>query len=157
METADSLRGLHYRQVFKNNMSEFTEPEITNQKIGNKKDFTCISFYPDLSKFGMAELDRDIVALLTKRAYDMAGVTDSRVRVYLNGKRIGVNDFSGYVDLYLQNEEHKELPKIAEKKHQRWEVYCSLSDGQFQQVSFVNGICTSRGGTHVNYITDQIV
>ena len=101
VETADSLRGLHYRQVFKNNMSEFTEPEITNQKIGNKKDFTCISFYPDLSKFGMAELDKDIVALLTKRAYDMAGVTDSRVRVYLNGKRIGVNDFSGYVDLYL--------------------------------------------------------
>jgi DNA topoisomerase-2 len=24
-------------------------------------------------------------------------------------------------------------------------------------VSFVNGICTSKGGTHVNYVADQIV
>ena len=24
------------------------------------------------------------------------------------------------------------------------------------QVSFVNSICTIKGGTHVNYITDQI-
>ena len=34
----------------------------------------------------------------------------------------------------------------------------SLSEsGTFQQVSFVNNICTSRGGTHCNYIADQIV
>lgn len=33
----------------------------------------------------------------------------------------------------------------------------SLSDGEFRQVSFVNGICTSKGGTHVNYVVDQIV
>ena len=31
------------------------------------------------------------------------------------------------------------------------------SEGQFQQISFVNGICTSHGGTHVNSICEQIV
>nr|VVW84914.1 unnamed protein product [Nymphaea colorata] len=39
----------------------------------------------------------------------------------------------------------------------RWQVVVSLSDGEFKQVSFVNSICTSKGGTHVNMITDQIV
>ena len=29
-----------------------------------------------------------------------------------------------------------------EKVNERWEVGVGISDGQFQQVSFVNGICT---------------
>lgn len=32
----------------------------------------------------------------------------------------------------------------------------SVSDGQFNQVSFVNSICTSKGGTHVGHVTDKI-
>ena len=57
----------------------------------------------------------------------------------------------------MKNEENKELPKIVEQKNERWEIIASLSDGQFQQVSFVNSISTIKGGTHVAYITDQIV
>lgn len=38
----------------------------------------------------------------------------------------------------------------------RWEVLVSFSDGQFKQASFVNGVCTTRGGTHLNYIADKI-
>jgi DNA topoisomerase-2 len=33
----------------------------------------------------------------------------------------------------------------------------TVSTNGFQQVSFVNSIATSKGGTHVNYITDQMV
>ena len=33
----------------------------------------------------------------------------------------------------------------------------SISDGQFQQNSFVNSIATTTGGTHVNHVADQIV
>ena len=86
----------------------------------------------------------------------MAGCTDKRVRVKLNGVNLEIKDFKEYCDLYLNAEEHKDLPKIIEEKSDRWEVICSLSDGQFQQVSFVNCICTSKGGTHVQYIADQI-
>jgi DNA topoisomerase-2 len=49
----------------------------------------------------------------------------------------------------------EDVYKICEKSH-RWEVIVAQSDHQFQQVSFVNGICTTRGGNHVSHIVDQI-
>ena len=38
----------------------------------------------------------------------------------------------------------------------RWEVGFVVSNGVFQHVSFANSISTIKGGSHVNYITDQI-
>jgi DNA topoisomerase II len=155
VETASSAKKQRYRQKFRDNMSKTEQPKITDDN--NAFDFTCITFKPDFKRFHMQGLESDIIALFTKRAYDLAGVTNRSVQVKLNGKTLAIKDFRDYVDLYLQTEEHKELPKICEQKSERWEVICSLSDGQFQQVSFVNSICTSKGGTHVAYISDQIV
>jgi len=155
IETADSARRRLYKQVFRNNMADKEEPVITENTRG--QDYTCVTFYPDLSKFRMETMDDDIVSLLTKRAFDLAGVTDERVRVHLNGEKIEIKNFQQYCGLYLEAKEAVDLPQIVEKKHDRWEILASLSDGQFQQVSFVNGICTSKGGTHVNYIVDQII
>jgi DNA topoisomerase-2 len=42
-----------------------------------------------------------------------------------------------------------------ERLNDRWEVGVGVSDGSFTQISFVNAICTSKGGTHVNAIADQ--
>ena len=151
IETADSTTKKRYKQVFKKNMGIREDPDI---KSHGGEDFTCVTFYPDLRRFKMEEMDRDIVALMTKRAYDMAGITPGKVKVVINGETLNIKGFEHYCDYYLKTEENRDLPKIVEKKHDRWEIICSLSDGQFQQVSFVNAICTSKGGTHVNYITD---
>lgn len=35
-------------------------------------------------------------------------------------------------------------------------MFLGVSDGHFQQVSFVNSICTTKGGKHVGSITDQV-
>lgn len=137
-------------------MQRKDEPIISDNK--SNLEYTKVSFCPDLTKFNMTHLDVDTVALLTKRVYDLAGVTDAKVKVKLNGKLLDCKNFVQYADYYLQsNEEHKELPKIVEVKSDRWQVVCSLSDGAFQQVSFVNSICTTKGGTHVDYISTQIV
>lgn len=45
---------------------------------------------------------------------------------------------------YLKLYEGLEPPVAFEKVNDRWEVGVGISDGQFQQVSFVNGICTVR-------------
>lgn len=36
-------------------------------------------------------------------------------------------------------------------------LFLYFAEGQFQQVSFVNAIATSKGGSHVNYVTDPLV
>jgi DNA topoisomerase-2 len=79
----------------------------------------------------MKHLDDDIVALFTKRVYDLAGITDKKVNVYLNDAKIEIKTFADYVDLYLKNEEAKQLPKVKMLKSDRWEVIMSLSDGAF--------------------------
>ena len=54
------------------------------------QDFTKVTFKPDLAKFKMTHLSADMVALMTRRAYDMAGCTKG-VSVYLNGKKLLVS------------------------------------------------------------------
>ena len=49
-----------------------------------------VSFKPDLAKFKMTHLDADTVALMTRRAYDIAGCTKG-VTVSLNGTKLPVS------------------------------------------------------------------
>jgi len=156
VETADSEMKKYYKQVFKNNMTVKSSPEISNY---SKEDFTEITFEPDLKQFKMKQLDNDIVSLMKKRVYDMAGITNRKVKVYLNDEQIQVENFFDYVDMYISTSstaEEVEKAKVTERPHERWEIAVSLSEGQFQQVSYVNAISTSKGGTHVAYVTDMI-
>ena len=159
VETADKKVKKKYKIEYSDNMTKHKEAEIEKYE---GEDFTRVTFEPDFRKFKMTELDSDIISLLKKRVYDVAGTSPTRINVFLNDKKIKVNNFTEYVDLYIKDkyfdEEAKiEFPKIEANSTERWEVIFSMTDGTFQQVSFVNGICTSKGGTHVNYIIDQII
>lgn len=159
VETGDKERLLKYKQVFKDNMSVTGKPKITSNAAGTQ--FTRISFKPDLAKFGMTEMDADFESLIKKRVYDMAGVVEG-INVYLNGVKVPVKGFAKYCELYtktldIRNAEGKKPIINDPENNPRWEVNFAVSDGQFNQISFVNSICTAKGGTHVNYIADQIV
>ncbi|XP_020212372.1 DNA topoisomerase 2 [Cajanus cajan] len=157
IETADGKRQKKYKQVFSNNMGKKSEPVITKCKSG--ENWTKVTFKPDLEKFKMAYLEEDVVALMKKRVVDMAGCLGKTVKVELNGRVIKMKSFRDYADLYLKSAEKSRpvpLPRIHAKVGDRWEICASLSDGQFQQVSFVNSIATIKGGTHVDYVTNQI-
>jgi DNA topoisomerase-2 len=133
VETADCSRGLKYKQVFRNNMSVKLDPEITKH---TGTDYTCITFYPDLARFKMDSLDEDIVSLLSKRAYDMAGSVISngqKLSVYLNGQKLSVKDFESYIGLY----DGIEKPVAFEKVNEQWEIGVGISDGSFQQVRYM--------------------
>jgi len=53
-------------------MQTIGEPKITSKDMACS--FTKITFEPDLKKFGMKKLEDDIVNLLNKRVYDLAGI-----------------------------------------------------------------------------------
>ncbi|XP_031551314.1 DNA topoisomerase 2-alpha-like isoform X2 [Actinia tenebrosa] len=164
VETACSDSKKKFKQVWQNNMGKAGEPVIKEQS--SIKDYTCISFHPDLKKFKMETLDRDTVSLLTRRAYDIAASVRG-VTVYLNGQKLKVKSFKDYVELCLKGAEKERIedgvgedgkPKVVhEIINNRWEVCVTVSDKGFQHSSFVNSIATTKGGTHVNYVTDQIV
>ncbi|XP_026880433.2 DNA topoisomerase 2-beta isoform X3 [Electrophorus electricus] len=137
-------------------MTKASEPRI---KFFDGDDFTCVTFQPDLAKFKMEKLDKDIVALLTRRAYDVAGSCRG-VKVMLNGKKLPVNGFRSYVDLYVKDkldETGVALKVVNESVNERWEVCLTMSEKGFQQISFVNSIATTKGGRHIDYVVDQIV
>uniref|UniRef100_A0A8C3A1H5 DNA topoisomerase 2 n=1 Tax=Cyclopterus lumpus TaxID=8103 RepID=A0A8C3A1H5_CYCLU len=156
VETACKEYRHSFKQTWQNNMSKASEPKI---KFFDGDDFTCVTFQPDLSKFQMEKLDKDLVALITRRAYDVAGSCKG-VKVTLNGKKLPVTGFRSYVDLYVKDkvdETGVALKVVNETVNDRWEVCLTLSEKGFQQIGFVNSIATTKGGRHVDYVVDQIV
>lgn len=112
VETADSSHKKIYKQEFKNNLSQICEPIISDYP-SDAFDYTQVTFEPDLKKFGMKKLDDDIVSLLKKRVYDLAGCTPSSVKIYLNGKKIDkITNFESYINMYLEDTENKIFEKV---------------------------------------------
>jgi DNA topoisomerase II len=153
LETVDYSRGKRFVQTYHNNLSTISKPKITSTK---KKPYTKITFKPDYKRLGIDGLTPDLIALFTKRVYDIAAVTDKSVKVKLNGKPVPVRSFPNYIDMYIGTK--SDAKRIHEAPSVRWEYAVSLTpNDEFQQVSFVNGIHTSKGGKHVEYILNQIV
>jgi DNA topoisomerase-2 len=154
VETVDHIRGLKYSQEFKNNLDEICKPSITKCK---NKPYTKITFKPDYARLGIHGLTPDIIALLRKRVYDVAAVTDKNLKVKYNSGLIPIKNFQQYIDLYIGDK--NTAPRVYEDSGPggRWEYAVALTPtNEFTQVSFVNGIHTAKGGKHVEYILNQI-
>jgi DNA topoisomerase-2 len=157
VETIDHVRGLKYFQEFKDNLNVIGTPVIT--KIKTNKPYTKVCFKPDYSRFGLKDgLTKDMIALLKKRVYDISAVSDhstKKIKVSYNDSVLPVKNFQQYIDLYVGSK--TDVKRVYESENERWEYAVALSEThEFQQVSFVNGICTFKGGKHVDYIMGQI-
>ena len=158
VETVDSARGLRYSQSFGPNLSSIATPTIVSvNKKEAAKPYTRVSFLPDYERLGIAGLSPDMIALFRKRAYDICATTgDARkIKVSFNGEQLTARTFQQYVDLYIGSK--TSAARAYEASGERWEYAVALSPShQFEQVSFVNGVCTTKGGKHVDYILGQI-
>jgi len=152
VETVDHIRGLKYKQEFKNNLEEICKPSVTKCK---SKPYTKIIFKPDYKRLGINGLTSDIISLLKKRTYDVAAITDKNIRVKYNNTLIPIKNFQQYIDMYIGDK--NDSPRVYEDNGERWEYAVALTPtSEFKQISFVNGIHTAKGGKHVEYILNQI-
>lgn len=141
VRTADGKN--EFVQVFENNMSKSSKPKIKK----SAKKFTEIEFIPDFSRFGISGIDDDHFLMFQKRI-TAAAATNTNLKIYLNGKRIQFKTFEDYCKLFADN--------VIFEKGKGWEVGFAAS-GSFRHISIVNSAETKDGGTHVNYIADQVV
>ena len=158
IETVDHQRGLKYVQEFHNNLDTIMEPIITPVK--SLKPYTKVSFKPDYSRLGITNLSEDTISLLRKRVLDISAITDhnvKKIKVNYNSELVPIKNFQQYIDLYIGKKEMENANRAYEASGERWEYAVALSPtSQFEQISFVNGICTFKGGKHVDYIIGQI-
>ena len=128
VETSCKETKKYFKQTWTDNMNKAQDPVI---KPNKDEDFTQITFYPDLKKFGMDNLEDDTIALLARRAYDIAASTRG-VKVYLNDKRLPISKFEDYCKLYVVNNTGDEMSDssttkiIYESNNPRWEIAVRL-------------------------------
>ena len=144
VSTSDGKKA--FRQTFYDNMSRRDQPKIITYAVG----FTEIYFEPDFSRFSMTHIDDDHMRALEKRCIDLAACNPN-LSITFNNKLWNFKSFKSYGQMYFGENE------VISDDSQRWNVCVGQSIGSFQQVSFVNGTETKDGGTHVEYITNQLI
>lgn len=135
-----------FSQKFTNNMTNREDPIISKPR--SRKGYTEISFVPDFERFEMKGIDEDHLMMLRKRVIDLAACNPS-LKVKFNNVDHSFKSFEEYCKLYAEDVIYAQGP--------RWKIGIAASNGSMQQVSFVNSVETTDGGTHVDYIANQIV
>jgi DNA topoisomerase-2 len=136
----------HFTQTFSDNMRKRTAPKVKK----STKNHTEINYLVDFDKFGLTGIDNEHYRMIEKRVYDIAAC-NTGLKIYFNGKLINFKSFEDYIKLYNTNYFYES------KKDKTWSIGVALSENGFQQVSFANSTDTYDGGTHVDYVMNQII
>jgi DNA topoisomerase-2 len=160
--TVDEKTKRKFSQTWKNNMSKVGTPKI--EEGVTKVPWTEVSFILDFERLNMPNgIDADFMGLVKKRAYDIAAYMGKSVAVSFNGTRIQVPDFAKYIDMFVggNSREVKREYLVLENSlpnDYQWEFGVAPSPEQeFKHSTFVNGIDTYKGGTHLDYVTNELL
>jgi DNA topoisomerase-2 len=135
-----------YWQDWTDNMSKVQPPTIATS-ADKISPYVAITFYPDWKRFGGAG---DFEKLAEKRAWDTA-MWCSKAQVYFNKKLLEVPSLEEYAQA------HVGTGAIAKMHTENFDVVVAHSpSGAFQQCSWVNGIATTKGGSHVDKFTKAL-
>jgi DNA topoisomerase-2 len=135
-----------FSQVFSNNMRERSNPVIKK----SKKHHTEISYMADFERFGLTGINDSHFKMIQKRVMDISGC-NPQLKVYFNEELISIKSFEDYVKYYSDSF------FFESNKDKSWSIAVAPTNDGYHQISFVNSTDTYDGGTHVDYILNQII
>jgi DNA topoisomerase-2 len=137
-----------YTQKWNNNMTVCHPPKITKHSASTSS--VSITFIPDWKRFGMNKMDNNIYKIFEKRVWDANICTTPNCKVKFQGDALPKTSFEAYAKM------HEGVSEVSSVTTDRWSVCIGPSENGLEQVSFVNGICTTKGGTHVDHVASYI-
>lgn len=133
-----------YKVTFKNNAETFTESISKSKSQG-----TTVTFYPDLKRFNIIEIDENHVNYIYQRILCLANIFD-KIKFKFNKKLIRVKNFKEFAKLFNENFE------IYETDDVKIAIMPNDSD-DFKHFTYVNGLKIKDGGIHVDTIIKNVV
>ena len=137
-----------YTQEWSDNMKTCKPPKMRNYSSATSS--VCVKFTPDWSRFGMSMMDDHIYKIFEKRVYDANICTTPGCKVKFQGTALPKTSFDMYAKMHTKSDEVRMFTS------DRWSVCVVPADDGFEQVSFVNGICTTKGGSHVDHVASVL-
>jgi DNA topoisomerase-2 len=99
----------------------------------------------------MKEMDINIYKIFEKRVWDANICTTPNCKVKFQGEALPKTSFEAYAKM------HEGVTDVYARLPQIGGLSCvGPSENGLEQVSFVNGICTNKGGTHVDYVASYL-
>ena len=144
VEGVDPKRKKYFKQTWTNNMKSVEQPEV---KSSQSSGFTCVSYTPDFQKFGISGYTQEVLSLLKRYIIDVAMIT--KVPIFFNDEEIPVKSLEDYAKLFTDSSDILKIKFTKETKEQS-EIVITPSNGEFETISFANGIFTPLGGVHVD-------
>ena len=134
-----------YQQTWGSNMSRCEPPTI---ETGSGPVSVIIGLIPDWPRFGGLG---DFLSVAESRTWD-AAMWCSKAKVYFNSKLLEVKSLEDYAHMHMGD-----VP-LAKMHTENFDIVVGHStNGGFQQCSWVNGIATTKGGSHVDKVVKILV
>ena len=137
-----------YTQSWSKNMTVCNPPKI--KKHSGATSSVAITFTPEWKRFGMSKMDDTIYKIFQKRVWDANICTTQNCKVKFNGDVLTKQSFEMYAKM------HEGVEEVTCVSGDRWSVCIGPAENGMEQVSFVNGLCTNKGGTHVDHAANLI-
>lgn len=128
-----------YEVTFKDNASSYVDTVKKSQSNG-----VYVKFYPDLKRFGIESIS-DVYRDIIKTRLINLNMSFPKIKFVFNKEKIKFKNFDEYISLFDDNSVTYETDNYS------FAIYTSHNE-EFNHYTFVNGLFTKDGGTHVDFI-----